>query len=188
MKTHATLRQAQRAIGSHSYTRLPEYVLRRTRSPCSAPAFAIAPPIRSLLGMAIAGLAEAAGGHLGLAGMKRKRGRGRFAGFGLCATGPIAGAHKPAGGRGGSKRAGGMRLALASPLMDVPRRLDAGPCKAGDGLGRDRRRREHGRSLTGLDERSSRTCRIRKTAMGEALTRVSKGLTAAGASIEADML
>jgi hypothetical protein len=31
------------------------------------------------------------------------------------------------------------------------------------------------------------TCRIRKTPMGEALTRVSKALTAAGASIEADM-
>jgi hypothetical protein len=84
-----------------------------------------------------------------------------------------------------------MRLALSSPFMDVPRRLDAGPCKAGDGLaaiGDATFRRGHGRSLTGLDERSSRTCRIRKTAMGEALTRVSKALTAAGASIEADML
>ena len=60
-----------------TYIRFPEYVLRRTRStPCSAPAFAIAPPVRSLLGMAIAGgLAEAAGGHLGVAGMKRKRGQ-----------------------------------------------------------------------------------------------------------------
>lgn len=42
--------------------------------------------------------------------------------------------------------------------MQVPRRLDAGPCKAGDGLGRDRRRdiarRGRGRSLKGLDERS----------------------------------
>jgi hypothetical protein len=86
-----------------------------------------------------------------------------------------------------------MRLALASPLMDVPRRLDAGPCKAGDGLGRDRRRdiagARDGRSLTGLDERSSRTMPgYAKTAMGEALTRVSKALAATGASIEADML
>lgn len=69
-----------------------------------APAFAIAPPGPLwFLGMAIAsGLAEAAGGHPGLASMKRKRGRGRFAGFGLCATGPIAGGPKPAGGPGGS--------------------------------------------------------------------------------------
>jgi hypothetical protein len=44
MKTHATLRQARRAIGSHSHIRFPEYVLRRTRStPCSAPAFASDP-------------------------------------------------------------------------------------------------------------------------------------------------
>ena len=49
MKIHATLRQAQRAIGAGDrltfiQSRFPEYVLRRTRStPCSAPAFASDP-------------------------------------------------------------------------------------------------------------------------------------------------
>jgi hypothetical protein len=50
-----------------------------------------------------------------------------------------------------------MRLALASPLMDVPRRLDAGPCKADDGLGRDRRPTLPARTRAladGLDARS----------------------------------